>query len=147
MRKGLIKIVVLLGVFVLTVAAMGLFDHQGSVDMTLEMRPATLPVVYLQQGDTRINALYGYSSEMDGMGMRDTITPLEQDLSLPVVVKTYQNQIEEVEYEVRSMDMERLVENGTVGKFSQKNGEAGFTLQFQNILEEETEYVLSLIHI
>ena len=35
MRKGLIKIVVLLGVFVLTVAAMGLFDHQGSVDMTL----------------------------------------------------------------------------------------------------------------
>ncbi len=144
MRKGLIKIVVLLGVFVLTVAAMGLFDHQGSVDMTLEMRPATLPVVYLQQGDTRINALYGYSSEMDGMGMRDTITPLEQDLSLPVVVKTYQNQIEEVEYEVRSMDMERLVENGTVGKFSQKNGEAGFTLQFQNILEEETEYVLVL---
>lgn len=144
MRKGLIKIVVLLGVFVLTVAAMGLFDHQGSVDMTLEMRPATLPVVYLQQGDTRINALYGYSSKMDGMGMRDTITPLEQDLSLPVVVKTYQNQIEEVEYEVRSMDMERLVENGTVGKFSQKNGEAGFTLQFQNILEEETEYVLVL---
>ncbi len=144
MRKGLIKIVVLLGVFVLTVAAMGLFDHQGSVDMTLEMRPATLPVVYLQQGDTRINALYGYSSEMDEMGMRDTITPLEQDLSLPVVVKTYQNQIEEVEYEVRSMDMERLVENGTVGKFSQKNGEAGFTLQFQNILEEETEYVLVL---
>lgn len=144
MCKGLIKIVVLLGVFVLTVAAMGLFDHQGSVDMTLEMRPATLPVVYLQQGDTRINALYGYSSEMDGMGMRDTITPLEQDLSLPVVVKTYQNQIEEVEYEVRSMDMERLVENGTVGKFSQKNGEAGFTLQFQNILEEETEYVLVL---
>ena len=59
MCKGLIKIVVLLGVFVLTVAAMGLFDHQGSVDMTLEMRPATLPVVYLQQGDTRINALYG----------------------------------------------------------------------------------------
>ena len=60
------------------------------------------------------------------------------------MVKTYQNQIEEVEYEVRSMDMERLVENGTVGKFSQKNGEAGFTLQFQNILEEETEYVLVL---
>lgn len=144
MRKGLIKIVVLLGVFVLTVAAMGLFDHQGSVDMTLEMRPATLPVVYLQQGDTRINALYGYSSEMDGMGMRDTITPLGQNLSLPVVVKTYQNEVEEVGYEVRSMDMERLVENGTVSQFSQKSGEAGFTLQFQNILEEGTEYVLVL---
>ena len=97
MRKGVIKICVLLLVFCLTVAAMENISRQNSTDMTSEMRPATLPVVYLQQGETRINGLYGYSSEMDGTGMRDSITPLGKDLCLPVVVKTYQNQIEEVE--------------------------------------------------
>ena len=144
MRKGVIKICVLLLVFCLTVAAMENISRQNSTDMTSEMRPATLPVVYLQQGETRINGLYGYSSEMDGTGMRDSITPLGKDLSLPVVVKTYQNQIEEVEYEVRTMDMERLVENGKAENFSEKNGEVSFTLHFQNILEEEMEYVLAL---
>ena len=144
MRKGVIKAVVLLAVFLITVAATGLFSYKNNTDMTSEMAPATLPVVYLQQGDARINRLYGYTSEMDGTGMRDTITPLEKDLSLPVVIKTYENEIEEVNYEVRTMDMERLIENGKEEDFSKTNGEVEFTLQFQNILEEETEYVLVL---
>lgn len=144
MRKGVIKAVVLLSVFLITVAATGLFSYKNNTDMTSEMAPATLPVVYLQQGDARINGLYGYTSEMDGTGMRDTITPLEKDLSLPVVIKTYENEIEEVDYEVRTMDMGRLIENGKEEDFSRKNGEVEFTLQFQNILEEETEYVLVL---
>ena len=143
MRKSFIKTVVLLAVFAITVAATGLFSYKNSTDMTSEMAPATLPVVYLQQGETRINGLYGYSSEMDGTGMRDTITPLEEDLSLPVVIKTYENEIEEVDYEVRTMNMERLIENGKEENFSRKHGEVRFTLQFQNILEEETEYVLA----
>lgn len=144
MRKSFIKTVVLLAVFAITVAATGLFSYKNSTDMTSEMAPATFPVVYLQQGETRINGLYGYSSEMDGTGMRDTITPLEEDLSLPVVIKTYENEIEEVDYEVRTMNMERLIENGKEENFSRKHGEVRFTLQFQNILEEETEYVLAL---
>ena len=63
MRKSFIKTVVLLAVFAITVAATGLFSYKNSTDMTSEMAPATLPVVYLQQGETRINGLYGYSSE------------------------------------------------------------------------------------
>ena len=51
MRKGLIKTVVLLLVFCVTVGITGLFSHQDSTDMTSEMAPATLPVVYLQRED------------------------------------------------------------------------------------------------
>lgn len=144
MRKGLIKTVVLILVFCVTVGITGLFSHQDSMDMTSEMAPATLPVVYLQREDTRINELYGYTSERDGTGMRDTITPLGKELSLPVVIKTCQNQIDEVVYEVRTMDMERLIENGNLADFSEKNGEIHLSLQFQNILEEDTEYMLVL---
>ena len=76
--------------------------------------------------------------------MRDTITPLGKELSLPVVIKTCQNQIDEVAYEVRTMNMERLIENGNLADFSEKNGEIHLSLQFQNILEEDTEYMLVL---
>lgn len=140
--KAVVKAVVLIMVFWITVLVMGLFNRQTHVDLTSEMAPATLPVVYLQQEDTRINELYGYCSEMDGTAMRDTITPLNDDLTLQAVIKTYQNQIEGISYEVRSMDMERLIEDGKVESFSAKNGEIGLTLQFQNILEEGMEYVL-----
>lgn len=144
MHKGIIKIVVLFLVFSVTVAVMSLFHRPDNMDQTSEMLPATLPVVYLQQGDTRINELYGYCSEMDGTKMRDTITPLNKNLSLPLVIKTYQNQIKEISYEVRTIDMKRLIENGKIDDFSLKNGEISVTLEFQNILEEELEYMFVL---
>lgn len=145
MRKGLIKTIVLVIVAIATITVMGLLDHQSGVDLTSEMAPVTLPVVYLQRDNVKINELYGYCSEMDGTAMRDTITPLQAELTLPVVVKTYENQIESLSYEVRSMDMQRLIENGAVDYFSEVNGEVHAELKFENILEEDLEYVLVLI--
>ncbi len=145
MRKGIIKIVVLSFVFVITVAVMGLFNHQTEVDLTTEMASATLPMVYLERDGVKINELYGYCQEMDGTAMRDTITPLLEDLSLSVVVQSYQNNIESISYEVRSMDMQRLIENGDIEDFSEVNGEIQLRLQFENILELDTEYVLVLM--
>ena len=139
MRKGIIKIVVLSFVFVITVAVMGLFNHQTEVDLTTEMASTTLPMVYLERDGVKINELYGYCQEMDGTAMRDTITPLLEDLSLSVVVQSYQNNIESISYEVRSMDMQRLIENGDIEDFSEVNGEIQLRLQFENILELDTE--------
>ena len=144
MRKGIIKIVVLILVFCLTVVVMGERDRQTEMDLTSEMASATLPVLYLERDNVRMNQLYGYSSEMDATAMRDTITPLKEDLTLPLVVKSYQNQIESISFEVRSMDMERLVEDGEINSFSQENGEIRVNLQFENILEVGTEYMLEV---
>ena len=144
MRKGIIKIVVLILVFCVTVVVMGERDRQTEMNLTSEMASATLPVLYLERGNVRMNQLYGYSSEMDATAMRDTITPLKEDLTLPLVVKSYQNQIESISFEVRSMDMERLVEDGEINSFSQENGEIRVNLQFENILELGTEYMLEV---
>lgn len=144
MRKGVIKIIVLAAVFLVTAALVSVLTHKNNIDLTSKMEEATLPVVYLQTGETQINELYGYTSEMDGTAMRDTITPLSEDLSLPVTIRSFQNQIESISYEVRTMDMERLMEEGSVDSFSQKDGEILCSLQFQNLLEKETEYVLIL---
>ena len=107
-----IFILLLILVFCLTVVAMGGRDRQSEMNLTSEMASVTLPVVCLQRGDMRMNQLYGYRTEMDATAMRDTITPLGEDLSLPLLVKPYQNQVESISSEVRSMYMERLVDDG-----------------------------------
>ncbi len=144
MRKSIIKIVVLFFVFCLTVAAMGERDRQGETDLTSEMASVTLPVLYLERNNIKMNQLYGYRLQMDATAMRDTITPLREDLSLPLVVKPYQNQIESISFEVRSMDKQRLIEDGEIGSFSQENGEIEVELQFENILEVGEEYMLEI---
>lgn len=144
MRKGIIKIVILILVFCLTVVVMGERDRQTEMNLTSEMASVTLPVLYLQRDNVKLNQLYGYSAEMDATAMRDTITPLREDLTLPFTVKSFQNHIESISYEVRSMDMERLVEDGEITSFSQENGEIRVSLQFENILEPGTEYMLEI---
>lgn len=144
MRKGLIKAIVLVCVMVATVLVMMGITQPSSADLTSEMTPATLPLVYMKPEGRLVNELYGYRQEMDIGTMRDTITPLAEDLSLPVVVKSYENAIEGISYKVRTLEEGRLIEDGEVQDFSAENGELAFTLQFQNILEEGREYMLLL---
>lgn len=144
MRKGVIKSLVLIAVFCLTVVITSFLTHKNNIDLTTTMAEASLPMVYLQESGTDINELYGYTAEMDGTKVRDAIAPLGEDLNLPVTVKVYQNQIESISYEVRSMDMERLMEEDKIDSFSQKDGKISLSLQFQNILEEGQEYMLVL---
>lgn len=144
MRKGVLKAIILVAVFVVTVIVTSLLTHHNNIDLTTKMSEASLPTVSLMENGTEINELYGYTREMDGTGVRDAIAPLEEDLTLPVNIKVYQSQIEEISYQVRTMDMERLMEEGNIKSFSQKDGEINLELQFQNILEEGNEYLLIL---
>ncbi len=144
MRKGIIKIVILILIFCLTVVVMGERDRQTEMNLTSEMASVTLPVLHLQRDHVKMNQLYGHSAKMDATAMRDTITPIREDLTLPLTVKSFQNHIESISFEVRSMNMERLVEDGEITSFSQENGEIRVDLQFENILEPGTEYMLEI---
>lgn len=144
MRKGVIKAIVLVAVFGVTLTVTSLLSHQKNIDLTTKMEEASLPMISLEENGTKINELYGYTSEMDGTAVRDTIAPLGEDLTLPVSIKTYQSQVESISYQVRTMDMERLMEEDKIESFSQKDGEIDLELQFENILEEGNEYMLIL---
>lgn len=142
MHKKIIKFVVLLLVFCGSVLGLSLLTDTDNVDLTSEMPEATLPVIYLQKGNTYINELFGCKGEMDGLSVRDTITPLAADMILPVTVQTFQTQVEEISYEVRTMDTTRLLEDTRVENFTQTEGVVTAQLRIQNLLEEEQEYRL-----
>ncbi len=144
MIKKLIRPMVLTLVFLVALVSFSIFSNRDHADLTSEMPEATLPVVYMKKGDTYINQLFGYRAKMDVVSMRDTITPLAADRVLPIEIETFRNHVEGIAYEVRSLDMERLVEASDVSEFSQENGEISTQLKLQDLLEDNREYMLIL---
>ena len=73
LKKGKIKIIALIGAFVLTVLIVGLINRHSSNDTTDNMAGATLPVVTLTYADEEINELHGHTAQMNAVYMLSLI--------------------------------------------------------------------------
>ncbi len=145
MKKELYKLGILAGVFLFAIFIFEIFFSTSGRDMTSEMEEASLPVVYLSSQGIDINPLFGYTGEMDPLYTRDTITPLtENDMSLPITIRTYGELVEKISYEVRTLDSSRLIENTTVTEYIQDDETIFATLNIQNLLEPGAEYLMVL---
>lgn len=148
MKKGLIKGLVLLAVFCLGILGFGQMMNYSNQDLTTEMADATLPVVSLyissEQGNglREINKLRGYTTKMNGVYMRDAITPIGEERILPIQIRTYDTQVDGISYEIRSMDMDRLIADSVVEDYEQTKEKINAKLPIQNLLEENKEYLL-----
>lgn len=144
MKQLLIKIGVLAGVFIAALVFTSYLTNHENEDLTSEMEEATLPVVYMMKNNAKMNDLHGYTTEMDGRYVRDNILPLNKDLKINLQVQTYGFQIDAMSYEVRSLDMERLIENKEVADYKNSGERAEAELTLENLLEENKEYLLTL---
>lgn len=142
MKKGLIKAGVLVAVFIVSVVVLEFVFNSSGVDMTHVMSEASLPVVYVKQDNQSINPLFGYTQEMDSVYTRDTITPLCDDMTLPISIANYGETIEEIRYEVRMLDASRLIEDTLVTEYEVKKQRIEVVLPIQNLLDEGVEYQL-----
>ena len=128
--------------------AMLMIDHfmnKGNTDITAEMPKATYPLVYVMEGDTRINCLHGYDQEMDCSQLDDTISPLQKDdRKISLQIDLYADSISALAYEVRSADGQRLVEDTEAGSFTESEDMAYVDLVLKDLLEENTEYSFCL---
>ena len=143
MRKKPSRAVALLIIFM---AALILFNLTGSstgtVDASEKMSEATLAVVCFKSGDTKINELCGYTSQMDVRSVRGNITPIGEDLKLDMEIDTYGSKVNGISYILESTDASRLLENTTVENYEENGDVISAQLQFENILDEGTEYLL-----
>lgn len=144
MKKGLIKAAVLTIIFVLTLVISGNVTNKNQLDLTTEMDAATLPVIVLYNEDEQINELHGYTSQMNAIGMRDTITPLSSSREVPLQIRTFGYQIDEISYEIRSIDGERLISDGNISSFEESEGQIRTSIPVQSLLEQSREYILTL---
>lgn len=145
MKKKIVKVMVMAALFFGALITFSITMNQDNQDLTTTMSEASLPVMYFYHGDTQINELHGYVKPMDMTAMRDSITPIDDDWQLPLLIRTYGCPISGIRYEIRSMDGERLVAKNDVTDYEQDGEEIRSQLTIQNLLEENEEYLMLLI--
>lgn len=143
MRRGIQKILILLAVFIVALFTFSKLTNHETKDLTTDLAAPTLPVVYFEDNGHPLNELHGYVEEMSVISMRDTITPLPENGKLSLRIDPYDNKIKEVSFQIRSLNGERLVQDGNVQVSGDKTAVTG-TISVENLLEEQTEYQLIL---
>lgn len=144
-KSAIIKVIVGIVVFVLSVIIISAVMNQSSMDMTTEMKPAEFPLVYMIDNHKKINCMRGYAGEMEPEYMRGTITPLQETRALTFEIEKYNSHITGLSYEVRSIDGSRLVESTDIYNYVDSGGSISADINIKDLIEAETEYMFVLL--
>lgn len=151
MKKIIGKLIVLLLIFALAVGAFIFYNREKKEEKNIIMGEPTLPTVSIlasagegNDNSLEINELFGYTTPMETKYMRDSITPISDSRTITVKVRNYENVILGAEFELRTLDCERLIERTEI---PQENiaAEGEFTnvaITLDNMIEADKEYYL-----
>lgn len=143
-KNILVHIVVLAVIFVVSAAGFSRWINQTAPSTAEDMASSTFPLVYMQNNGVSYNCLHGYSREMDVNYIRDTVTVLQDNHKLDIQIQPFDTNIESVSYEVLTLDGGQSLENTNVINLDEENGYLNATLQIQNKMLLEQEYILKL---
>ena len=141
-RRRAIKLSVTFVLFLISLYVSNIVLNRGNTDMTAEMSGATLPIVYMNVNDEYINPLHGYTTEMEGNYLRGPITPLMANRSITFRADLYDAVIAKVSYEVRPVDMSRLIEETEISDYTNEGNVIYATATLKDLIEDDTEYLL-----
>ncbi|HIX16241.1 MAG TPA: hypothetical protein H9740_11090 [Candidatus Hungatella pullicola] len=139
---------ILLVVFVAATAGYFIWNQKTpeTIDTTVytSMDEPFLPVVYTTVCGREMNLLHGYTQDMGQAASRETLTVLPQDRALNIRIVNNASPVQEITYEVRTLDLDRLVERTTVTERTEEEGSVQAILPIQNLLTADQEYLLIL---
>ena len=142
MKKSIGKILFFAFSFIIALVVMEMAINQGNTDLTAQMGKATYPLLHMVVGEDTVNCLHGYSEDMENSYMRDTITPIDMDRNLGVMVDTYGSQVRELSYEVRGADGQRLIEDGVLETTEAGDEKLQTSLVIKDLIQQGKEYNL-----
>lgn len=145
MRKTILRILYLVVVFVVSCLLISKVMSQGNTDITVEMAEPTFPILSFQIGAETVNELHGYAQVMDSSYLRDTLLPISSDRTAYYKIDCYDNQIDSLLYEVRSMDGTRLVESTPIIDYVQIGDSIQGSFVVKDLIDPGKEYMLVYI--
>ena len=145
MKKTIIRIAVCVVVFLASALIIGSIMNQGHNTMTMEMAPATLPMITMESGGVACNELHGNTVEMDVAYQKDCITLLGEGRQANFTVDTFGREITGISTEVRSIDGSRLIENSEVTGWKANGKSFSVSLTLKDLIDTNTQYSLTLI--
>lgn len=144
MKKLLVKIVTILLAFLAGAGFMSYATYMGNRDMTAVMAGATLPVAYVRQDNRLYNEMHGYVKPIDASYHKESVIGIMEEHTLSLAVEKYNAHIRGISYEVRSLDMSRLIEKGEQLSYEDDGTYLTVTLQLKDLLERWERYLLLL---
>lgn len=141
------RIGILFGVFAAAVIIYIVVNRQQVLPQDavyVAMEDSTLPVAYVNMYGRRMNPMHGYRQDMGNAAAPDSLTVLPEDRKLQIELSGCQSGVTAVRYEIRSLDLQRLVEDTALESWEQENGEFHADLPIQNLLAKDREYLLCL---
>jgi len=142
MKKAILKGLVFAVTFFVSVLVISKIMNEGNNDLTVEMAPATFPVVYMGMDGIVYNELHGYAEVMDTAYMRDTISVLSEARTTEFTIDTFGQPISAISFEIRSVDGERLIENTPVIEYEHRGEKITGKITVKDLIEKNTEYAL-----
>lgn len=143
-KSILVHVIVLTIIFIAAVAGFARWVNQAVPSTAQAMDNSKFPLVYMQNSGVNYNCLHGYAYEMDVNYIRDTVTVLNSDHELDIQIQPFDTNIESVSYEVLTLDGTESLENTNIIKLEEENGYLNTTLEVQNHMLLEQEYILKL---
>lgn len=145
-RFSNIKIKALSVLFLVTVVVSFFsLNTQSLVPAVTTMQAASLPIVKMKTAEgTIFNELHGYTSEVDAYLINESVTPLQEDRRLNVVIDKYDENVTRVSYKIRKLDDLSLLEDTEVKDMKESDGSIEMTLRIKNLIENDTEYLMEI---
>ena len=143
-RNIMTHAIVLIVIFCAAVFLFARLINQTTPSTAQAMANSSFPLVYMQNNGVNYNCLHGYTYEMDVNYIRDTVTVLADDHELEIQVQPFDTNIENISYEVLTLDGSQSLENTQVIRLEEENGYLNAVLNIQNHMLLEQEYILKL---
>lgn len=153
MKNIVSKLMVLVLVFAAVIGVFIFVNRDKERPENVIMGEPTLPTVTFlaagaseEDGGGEVNELFGYTTEMETKYMRDTITPINDNRQLTLRVKNNENVIMSAEFEIRSLDCERLIEKTEIvpENIVADGDYTNIVVQPDNMMNDDTEYYLTV---
>lgn len=110
-----------------------------------QMEGSTLPVLTMEYEGRDINRLYGYTSGMDLDYVCETVYLLENSYEIPINITLYDNTVSSVDFYIYDTEGGSLVQNGTSGELETEDGILSTSLTIDQVISNDTEYVLDIV--
>jgi hypothetical protein len=144
--RHIYRVIILIAIFV---AALSYFSRDikevvFDLDNTTIMEDATFPLVTIKTGDSRINLLHGYSSNLAANLLRESVTPLDVEKTFEVLINQEVYDIKKMNYEIREFVGNALIETNSVSVFEESGQEKTAKIKIQAELSSGKEYALKI---
>ncbi len=141
-RAGILLIIFAAALCVFFFARRKQMEQEEPVYVAMEQ--PSLPIVTVDMYGRKMNRMAGYRQDMGNAVADDSLTILPQDRVLPVHVAGRPDAILGVSYEIRSLDLQRLVENTRVEEWDTTENGILVRLPIQNLLSKDRQYQLRI---